>query len=312
MKHYWTAVIVAGMLTAGAAAQSGAGASASGNASTSAGKGGANVSASQSAQASGSGNVQANSQTQASGKSNNKHESGSGSASANGSGSSNGAASALSAGTNVQAELTKSLDAKKAKAGDEVAAKVTQDVKSNGQVVVRKGSKLIGHVTEAKARNQENSESRLGIMFDRAVLKDGQEVTLNAVIQALAPATNVSAAADDAALLGGGTPAPQPSGGSGVAGSAMGGATSAIGSTVGGAASTVGNTAGSVGRTASGTVNGAGSLSSTSRGVIGLQGLSLNSAASGSAQGSVISSSSRNVKLDSGTQMVLQVNGSAQ
>jgi len=42
-----------------------------------------------------------------------------------------------------------------------------------------------------------------------------------------------------------------------------------------------------------------------------MQGVALNSAAAGSAQGSVISSASRNVKLDAGTQMILQVAGSA-
>jgi hypothetical protein len=42
-----------------------------------------------------------------------------------------------------------------------------------------------------------------------------------------------------------------------------------------------------------------------------MQGLALNTATAGSAQGSVISSPSRNVKLDSGTQMILQVTGSA-
>jgi len=44
---------------------------------------------------------------------------------------------------------------------------------------------------------------------------------------------------------------------------------------------------------------------------VGLQGLALSSSTTGSAQGSVVSSISRNVKLDSGTQMVLQVAGSA-
>src|SRR5579859_323293 len=204
MKRYWIAVIVAGVLTAGAAAQSAAGASASGNASASAGKNGANVSAGQNAQASGgSANVQADGQAQVSEKSKKGHEGGNGSTSANATGAGNAAASGLSSGTNVQAELTKSLDAKKAKAGDEVTAKVTQDVKSNGQVVVRKGSKLIGHVTEAKARSQESSESNLGIAFDRAILKDGQEVAFNAVIQAVAAAPTPSSIGDDSGIIGG-------------------------------------------------------------------------------------------------------------
>src|SRR5437879_4745766 len=105
MKSFWIAVVVAGVLTASAAAQQ-SGASASGNAS----------------------------------------------ASANANGNANGSSASLSNGTNVQAELTKALDAKKAKVGDEVTARVTQDVKSNGQVAVKKGSKLVGHVTDVKTR----------------------------------------------------------------------------------------------------------------------------------------------------------------
>ena len=65
-----------------------------------------------------------------------------------------------------------------------------------------------------------------------------------------------------------------------------------------------------------GTLNGAASvpngaasstLSSTSHGVSGLNGLSLSTAAQNSTEGSVISSASKNVHLDSGTEMILQV-----
>ena len=80
-------------------------------------------------------------------------------------------------------------------------------------------------------------------------------------------------------------------------------------STAGGVASTAGGTAGTAVDTAGG-AGGAvsGSLSSTSRGVVGLQGLSLSSDTSTSTQASVISSSTGNVHLDSGTEMVLRVN----
>jgi hypothetical protein len=42
-----------------------------------------------------------------------------------------------------------------------------------------------------------------------------------------------------------------------------------------------------------------------------MQGVALNTATAGSAQGSVVSSATKNVKLDSGTQMILQVAGSS-
>jgi hypothetical protein len=224
----------------------------------------------------------------------------------------------------LQAELTKSVDAKKAKSGEEVTAKLTQDVKSNGKVVLHKGSKLVGHVTEAQAKSKENAESKLGIVFDKAVLKGGEEMSFNSVIQAVAPPVQAtsSLAGDESGNLGGG----MGSGGGGMGhttpgggplGGAVGGVTSTAGSAVGGVSNTAGSvtnsTTGAVGGSVNNTVGAAanGTLNSTSRGVVGMQGLALNTAVAGSAQGSVLSSTSRNIKLDSGTQMVLQVTGSA-
>ena len=310
MRNYWIAVIVAGALTAGAAAQTSASGSASSNTSVSAGQTGANADANANAQTSGgSAGANVNGQAQASHQGN---SSAGGSAASDTSGSANGNGAALNSGTTLQAELTKSLDAKKAKPGDEVTAKATQDVKSNGQVVVRKGSKLIGHVTEAQARTKDNAESKLGIVFDHAVLKDGSQVAFTGMVQALAAAQTapLSAGSDDT-MGGGGSvsgPAPRAMGSTGAVGGVVGGAASSVGSTVGGVGDTVGSAAGTVGGTANGTLSGA------SRGVVGLKGLTLNSAASGSTstQASVISSTTQNVKLDSGTQMVLLVTGAAQ
>jgi hypothetical protein len=78
------------------------------------------------------------------------------------------------------------------------------------------------------------------------------------------------------------------------------------------------NTASSVSSTAGGSLNAAtrstgavGGLSSTGRlasnssGVFGLEGLSIDSAASSATQGSMIVSATKNVHLDSGTQLLL-------
>jgi hypothetical protein len=240
----------------------------------------------------------------------------------------NGASTALSSGTTLQAELTKPLDAKKAKQGDEVTAKLTQDVKADGKVVLHKGSKLVGHVTEAQAKTKENSESKLGVVFDKAVLKGGEEMSFNGVIQAMAAPVQgtLSASGDEAGNLGsgmgsgGGTAMGGGRSGGGIA-PLGGGGVSPVNSTLGSATNTVNNTTGSVANSATGAVNGSvnqatgvaanGTINSATRGVVGMQGVALNTAAAGSAQGSVISSASRNVKLDAGTQMILQVTGAA-
>ena len=220
-------------------------------------------------------------------------------------------ASQLQAGSTVQAELVKPLDAHKNKVGDEVVAKTTHDVKSEGHVIVPKGSKLIGHVTEVKAHSKEQATSELGIAFDHAVLKNGTEMPLALGIQAIGRSqAGAAATQDEPVMMGGdgsamGSSSARPSGGGGM----VGGARSTAGGVVNTAGSTVGSTTGAAVNTAGG-AGGAvsGSLSSTSHGVVGLQGLSLSSDTSTAAQGSVVSSSSGNVRLDSGTEMVLRVN----
>src|SRR4051812_1205758 len=79
-----------------------------------------------------------------------------------------GASASLSSDTTIDAELTKTVDARKAKAGDQVAARVRNDVKQDGKVVLRRGTKLIGHVTQAQAKANGQANSQLGIIFDRA------------------------------------------------------------------------------------------------------------------------------------------------
>src|SRR5262249_27819384 len=82
-------------------------------------------------------------------------------------------------GTVLPVELTKSGYAKKAKTGDGVEAKVTQDLKSqNGQVMVPKDTKVVGHVTGAQPHTKDQKESQLGIIFDHAVIKGGSDVSM--------------------------------------------------------------------------------------------------------------------------------------
>ncbi len=230
--------------------------------------------------------------------------------------------SSLATGSAFNAALSTPVDSKKCKPGDAVTAHTTEAAKSEGKTVIPKGSKLVGHVTQASARAKGESESSLGIVFDKAILKNGQEIPLNAAIQALASAqSSVSAAGGDLDAFGGGGASAAGSGGGGGRG-ALGGVTS----TAGGAVGAVTNTAANVGGVAGGTVNSAanagggvagasrgavgglnaaGQLTSNSQGVFGMNGLNLNAAASNATQGSVITSAGKNVYLGSGTRMLL-------
>ena len=228
----------------------------------------------------------------------------------------------LATGTAFNAELSSPIDSKKCKPGDTVNAHTTEAVKSEGKTVIPKGAKLVGHVTQASARAKGESESALGIVFDKAILKNGQEIPLSAGIQALAAAqSSASAAGSDVDAFGG---AGASAAGSGAAGSrgGLGGVTSAAGGAVGAVTNTAANVGGTAGgavnsaagaggsvvgssKGAVGGLNAAGQLSSNSQGVFGLNGLNLNAAASNATQGSVITSTGKNVRLDSGTRMLL-------
>ena len=229
----------------------------------------------------------------------------------------------------MNAALSQPIDAKKNRPGDPVYAKTTEPTKSQGKVVLPKGTKLVGHITEAKARASGESESAVGIVFDKAILKNGQEVPLNTSVRALAAAQTAasgSAGADDleaGGAIGGGAAG----GGRAAAGGALGGVRSTAGATTG----TVTNTAARTGGVATGAagglnsaanvagsstgatggLNAAGQLTSNSQGVFGLQGINLNSAAATSTQGSLITSTSKNVHLDSGTQFLLVTQSAA-
>ena len=91
----------------------------------------------------------------------------------------------IPAGSVVEAKLVETIDAKKSKAGDEVTAKVTRDVNSGDRIVIAKGSKIVGKLTDVKVKSQDQKQSVVTIAFDHAVLKDGSELPLIVTIQAL-------------------------------------------------------------------------------------------------------------------------------
>jgi hypothetical protein len=185
-------------------------------------------------------------------------------------------------GTVLRAELIRGLDARKSKPGDAVIARCRQDLKINGEVRIPKNTKLIGHVVEVQRKGQGKTESTLGILFDRAIMRDGSEVPLIASIQALAPPAFMTAEVGDTDFHIRNTPAatPQPSG------------------LLPGAVKAVSHQPPAIDLPP---------LSATSTGVIGVNGLRLESGASALGGVSVIRSNSQNVRLESGTRLILRV-----
>lgn len=82
--------------------------------------------------------------------------------------------------------LAASLDSKKKKTGEEVVVKTIGDMHLPDGTLIPRGTKVIGHVTEAKARSGGDPQSSLGIVFDKVELKD-KTLTITAVIRAVGP-----------------------------------------------------------------------------------------------------------------------------
>ena len=209
------------------------------------------------------------------------------------------AADQLATGTSISAELSKALDAKKLKPNDKIEARTAVDLLSHGQIVIPRNAKIIGHVTEAKAHTKQSPDSMVGIEFDRVVMKDGRELALKVVVQAVGRPLQTSSpfAGDDS----------MSAGTSGIPSAAQAQRGTVPGST---SPNTASYPAGYPPHGASAPADQGGQLGSsvsplgpTSQGVIGMKGLSLSAAGAAS----VLSSSTDNVHLDSGAQLILRV-----
>jgi hypothetical protein len=95
----------------------------------------------------------------------------------------------LGIGTAFNAFLDDSLDTRKTKAADPITAEVAEDVTYERSTIFPKGTKIMGHVVRVTSGGRGRAGCAIFVQFDKAIMKDGQEVVLNAGIQALAVGT---------------------------------------------------------------------------------------------------------------------------
>ncbi|HEX3154622.1 MAG TPA: hypothetical protein VHV32_08360 [Candidatus Angelobacter sp.] len=224
-------------------------------------------------------------------------------------------------GSYMLVELSKGLKAKKLKVGDKVKAQVSQDVVAHGKVIIPVETKLIGHVTEVNSKDSTHPESRLGIVFDRILLKHFHDIDFEAVVQAVSQPVIRRSLVDQPSqmlppsMMGGMRSSLGPAGSRGSSNQGRGGnsgaATSASLSTI--------EAPVTIKESQSTNAESSGSLLEVTsskpkpmsigmpQGVFGLKGLSLSAEPSPNTPGPVIVSNSENVKLDSGTQILLHV-----
>jgi hypothetical protein len=211
---------------------------------------------------------------------------------------------ALANGSAIGAALAKPIDSRKMKPGDLVIARTVDASKLNGKTVIPSDAKLVGHVTQASARANGDADSAVAFVFDKAVLKHGEEIPLNVEVRAVAlpqsevmgptgPARDTAPsrygppkggadlqAARDAAMP------PSPPVGPDRVGTAQAQNGASVATPVRG-------------------LNDNGELTASSRGVYGLQGIGLSIVAQGSQSAVYISFMAKEVHLESGTQMML-------
>jgi hypothetical protein len=206
-------------------------------------------------------------------------------------------------GSVIPVRLTSTVDARKAKAGDKIEARITQDLTArSGELLVPQDTKVVGHITEVQARTKEQKESQVGIAFDHAVMKDGSAVSLPMSIQAIVALQILSAGNNsDDEEAGPPTAAPSPGAlpqsgrSSGIGTRAASPAPSSV--PVGGEPPASAST-GNLDRR---------SITANTQGIVGIPDLRL-STPGDVAPGSLITSEKNNVKLESGTLMLLRVN----
>ena len=170
-------------------------------------------------------------------------------------------------------ELTKSLDSKKLKEGDAVTGKIAADLRLKDGTQIPRGSKVTGHVTEAKARSRGDAQSALGIVFDKISLPSGKDIAIKGEIQAVAPNPNPSTQPDTSV---------------------------GVGMMAGHEGGSAGTTPPPMSSAPTSQQSGHPLLNPQSKGVLGIRNLELG-------ENSVLISSGKNVSLDSGTQLMVQV-----
>ncbi len=198
-------------------------------------------------------------------------------------------------GTVIVAELTNSVGAKNAKVGERIECTVDQDLLYRGKVIIPRNAKVVGHVTEVEGATKEHPQSRLGLTFEKILLKDKKELLFQgpAIVVALAPPISRTVRTNTKV---GDMPVQMERGGQASPGG--GGSGSSTGSSI------MNSIAANPNLMGANTASTSGAISAANRGVIGWPGLFLLKGAPGT---SVIASPKGNVELGFESQVVLLV-----
>jgi hypothetical protein len=199
--------------------------------------------------------------------------------------------------SSVFAVLTNPLESETATVGQQLILRTVSDVVVDREIVIPKGSKVLGRITQVITKGKNGSQSALAIVIDRAVVKDGAEVPVQAIIAAVAAPKNGSLSSDPAyGMMHSNEPKMSGTG----AGSAAGTGTLS-------ASSKASSTAAVATADLKGRMDEPFLLDENSQGAVGYESLSLSWGLASPPPFTVFASKSKNLKLKTGTQMLLRM-----
>lgn len=218
----------------------------------------------------------------------------------------------IKSGTMIEGQLQSTVDVTKSKVGDEVVLKTTKAIKQNGETVIPKGSRLVGRVSEVQEKTKSNGASKLGLLFERLEGKN-LAVPVSASIVSITNVASNNRLADsaDLDLLASSNSTAQVSGGS--SGRSSGGLLGGAANTVGSVASTGGGLVNTSTRAVGSVTNSVGHTVGSASGAVfrTIDGLTISNSAAGSVSaGSTLSAANRNIKLEKGVKIGLELNSS--
>lgn len=197
----------------------------------------------------------------------------------------------------VFAILTDSVESKKATVGRQLILRTVSDVVVEGEIVIPRESKILGHVTQVIAKGKNGSQSAMAVVIDKAVKNNGPEISVQAIIAAVAAPKDNSLSSDPTyGMMRSNEPK-------------MVGARPSSAASSGELSSS--SKAASTAAVATAELNGRMeqpfSLDENSQGAIGYEGVSLAWGLAAPPPFTIFTSKNKNLKLEAGTQMLLRM-----
>jgi hypothetical protein len=180
-----------------------------------------------------------------------------------------------------------------------VLLKTTRAVKQNGQIVIAKGSTLVGHVTDVQQKTKVSAASNIGVVFD-GLTQGGTQTSITANITSIlkAESSDLSGSESESGTYGSTQVTTRQAQDGPPIGPAVGKSIPTVANTLGQTIDTTANSAGLTGNA----VHAAGSATTN------IRGLSISQSTGASANGSsTLSMADGNLRLNMGTTFILSV-----